>query len=81
MKLLFYMGLVAPPIHCGRVILYVWNSHPRSQSSKGLFRSFLVVYGRPLCFPLNVTHIIQHPLYIIFLKTLHFPSGEVVLSH
>ena len=81
MKLYFYMGLVTPPIHFGRVILYVWNSHPRSQYSKTFFWSFLVVYGRPLCFPFNVTLIIHYALYIIFLKTPHLPSGAVVLSH
>ena len=77
------MGLVTPLIHFGRVILYVQNSHLRSQSSihKIFLWSFLVVYGRPLCFLFNVTLIVQYALYIIFLKTLHLPSGEGVLSH
>ena len=74
------MGLVTPPIHFGRVILYVWNSHLRSQSSKAFFCFFLVVYGRPLCFPFNVTLIMQYALCIIFLETLHLSSGKVILS-
>ena len=75
------MELVSPPIHFGRVMLYVGNSHPPcSQSSKSFFWSFLVVYGRPLCFSFNVTLIVQYALYIIFLKTLHLPSGKGVFS-
>ena len=73
------MGLVTPPIHFDRVILYVWDSYPPSRSSKGFFWSFLVVYRRPLSFPFSVTMIIQYALYIIFLKTLHIPSVEGVL--
>ena len=70
-----------PPKHFGRVMLYGWNSHPRMKVSllKTFFWSFLVVYGRPLCFPFSVTLIIQYALYIIFLKTLHLPFGEGVI--
>ena len=71
------MELVSPPIHFGRVILYVWNSHTRSQASKAFF---LIVYGRPLCFPFDVTLLVRYVLSIIF-ETLDLPSGkEGVLS-
>ena len=54
-ELWFYMRFVTPPIQFGRVILYVWNSHPRSQSSKDFFCSFMRRVSRvvltPLCFP------------------------------
>ena len=75
------MRLVTPSIHFGRVILYVGNSQSRSQSGNAFFWSFPVVYGRPLCFPFNVTLIIQYALYIIFFKSLDLSSGEGVLSH
>ena len=41
MEVGFYMGLVTPPIHFGRGLLYVWNSHLRSQSSKAFLWSFM----------------------------------------
>ena len=71
------MELVTPPIHLGRVILYVWNK-PRLVSL--LCDVYLGWYVRPYCAYANVMLIIQYALYIISLKTLHLPSGEGVLS-
>ena len=84
MELYFYMGFVTPPIHFGRVILYVWNS-----SFQSVFYGLCLVFyaTRTLggtyvpCVSPNVTLIIQYALYIAFLKTLHLPSGEGALSH
>ena len=75
------MGLVTPPIHFGMVILYVWNSQPRSQSSKALF---LVFSGRLWtsamfvlkCYAINAIRCLHH----LFYETLDLPSGKGVLS-
>ena len=75
------MGLVTPLIQFCRVISSGMVQPSCSQSSETFFWYFLVVYGRPLCFPFNVTLIVQYALYIIFLKALHLPSGEGVLPH
>ena len=71
------MGLVIPFTQFCRVILPGMADPSCSQSSKALFWYFLA----PRCVSIfNVTLIVHYVLYIIFLKTLHLPSGEGVLS-
>ena len=71
MELGFFMGLATPPIHFGRVILYVWSSI----FFVSLFGPFTVFYATctlgGTCVPYssvspNVMLLIQYTLYIIF---------------
>ena len=71
---MFLDGVCHSAIHFGRVISSRMVEPSRSQS-------FLVVYGRPVCFPFNASLLIQYALYIISLETLDIPSGEGALSH
>ena len=58
----FWMGFYT--LSLGRVILRVQSSAFWSVFHY-LFRSNLVVYGRPLCYPFNITLLMQCALYII----------------
>ena len=75
MELGFYTGCLTPPIHFGRVTLYIWSS---------LLVSFpcdvcLGWYLRLLCSP-NALLLVQYVVYVISLKTLGFPLARVHMN-
>ena len=81
MELGFFMGLVTPPIHFGRVILHVWSS----LFLVSLLGYFTVFYATcalgdtyaPLCFSQGYAVNTIRSIHHIFPRTLDLPLARV----